>query len=337
MPHFAKPFYREGRKRWCVQIDGKQINLGPDKDEAFRKYHEIMAARGQEPKHAPLPTSLHAVTVIDLLLDWCQKHREERTYQWYLDYLQSFAKTLPYGLLVTDLKPYHVEGWLDANPGWTTGRRGAITAVMRALNWAVKQGRIDKNPLRGIEKPAAGRRTTVITGQEVKEFLAKERDQEFIDLVTVAWETGCRPHEILTVEARHFDRERRCWIFPPEEAKGKRSWRVVYLTDTAFAITEKLAALHPAGPIFCNTDGDPWTPNSVNSRFEKRKKKTGRRWSLYAIRHSFATAALQQGVDAITTANLLGHADLTMLKKFYAHVDKNGRHMHEAAKKAARS
>ena len=43
MPHFPKPFFRTGRGVWYVEIDRRQINLGPDRDEAFRHYHELMA------------------------------------------------------------------------------------------------------------------------------------------------------------------------------------------------------------------------------------------------------------------------------------------------------
>jgi hypothetical protein len=35
MTHFPKPFCRPARSLWYVQIDGKQINLGADKTEAF--------------------------------------------------------------------------------------------------------------------------------------------------------------------------------------------------------------------------------------------------------------------------------------------------------------
>ena len=43
MPHFPKPFYRKSRGRWYVEIGGKQVNLGPEKEAAFRRYHELMA------------------------------------------------------------------------------------------------------------------------------------------------------------------------------------------------------------------------------------------------------------------------------------------------------
>ena len=43
MPHYPKPFFRAPRGLWYVQLDGRQVNLGPDRDEAFRRYHDLMA------------------------------------------------------------------------------------------------------------------------------------------------------------------------------------------------------------------------------------------------------------------------------------------------------
>lgn len=37
MPHFPKPFFKERRGIWYVEIDRKQYNLGPDKDQAFEQ------------------------------------------------------------------------------------------------------------------------------------------------------------------------------------------------------------------------------------------------------------------------------------------------------------
>jgi len=43
VPHYPKPFFLAPRGLWYVQLDGHQINLGPDRDEAFRRYHDLMA------------------------------------------------------------------------------------------------------------------------------------------------------------------------------------------------------------------------------------------------------------------------------------------------------
>ena len=43
MARFSKPFFKKARGVWYVEIRRKQINLGPNREEAFRKYHELMA------------------------------------------------------------------------------------------------------------------------------------------------------------------------------------------------------------------------------------------------------------------------------------------------------
>ena len=108
-------------------------------------------------------------------------------------------------------------------------------------------GLIEANPVRSLEKPKAGRRDHVITAEQFETILVLVKDEEFRDLLTVCWETGCRPQEVLSVEARHVDLEGGCWVFPVDESKGKKHQRIVYLTDTALEITRRLMAAHPAG------------------------------------------------------------------------------------------
>ncbi|CAN5702389.1 hypothetical protein BH23PLA1_BH23PLA1_41280 [soil metagenome] len=270
---FPKPFYRTARKAWFVQVGGKQIKLGPDRDAAFRRYHELM---GQPEAPSPPADSASVVGVFDAFLDWCLKHKAGRTYDWYRGYLESFARTLPAGLGTARLKPFHVQQWLDANPGWKTGKQGAIIAVQRAFNWAVRMGLIEANPVRSLEKPRAGRREHVISVEQFRTIREIVRDEEFRDLLTVCWETGCRPQEVLSVEARHVDLEGGSWVFPADEAKGKKHQRVVYLTDAALEITRRLMAARPTGPLFRNTDGLPWSPSALNCRFARLRLALGR-------------------------------------------------------------
>ena len=273
MPHFPKPFFRAPRGLWYVQVDGRQVNLGSDRDEAFRQYHDLMA-RGRDQLKAPAGDLV--VAILDAFLGWCQKHRAPRTYDWYRDYLQSFARSIPRDLVVERLRPIHVQQWVDAQPGWRSGKRGAITAVQRAFNWAAKMGLIAASPVRHVEKPRAGRRDVVVTPEEYDWILGQVKDEQFRDLLVVCWETGCRPQEILAVAARHVQLDGGRWVFPPDEAKGKKSHRVVYLTDRALAITRRLTALQPDGPLFRNTDGKPWHPYALNCRFARLRLTHGR-------------------------------------------------------------
>ncbi len=37
--HVPKPFYRKSRDTWYVEIDGRQVNLGKDREVAFQRCH----------------------------------------------------------------------------------------------------------------------------------------------------------------------------------------------------------------------------------------------------------------------------------------------------------
>jgi site-specific recombinase XerD len=111
---------------------------------------------GETPQ-AARPSDTRVVAILDLFLDYSQKHKALRTYQWYRDFLQDFSDM--FGLLkIGDLKPFHITRWVDAHPDWAGARWGAITAVKRAFNWAVDEGLIRDNPIKKVKKPVMRRR-----------------------------------------------------------------------------------------------------------------------------------------------------------------------------------
>jgi integrase len=327
VPHFPKPYFREKRNNWYVQIRDHEHTLGPDKDAAFQKYHELMAA-GEEPEQA---TSNLAVAILDAFLEWVQHHQEVRTYDFHKMHLTTFAKSLPRGMLVAQLKPFHVTQCMDAQTTWGANtKNGFCRSVCRAFNWAVKQGLIEKSPVNGVEKPPTERREDVVTPEEFEAFLALYPDQPFRDVLITAWDTGCRPQELTRVEARHVDHEGKRWIFTVKSSKGKRKPRIVYLTERSYEITKRLCQEQPTGKLFRNRDGEPWSKHTINRRFLRKKKRLGRKICLYIFRHSFATRLLLAGVDPMVVATLLGHANTNMLANHYSHLYKNPDHLRRA-------
>ncbi|HEX8199235.1 MAG TPA: hypothetical protein VF590_02020, partial [Isosphaeraceae bacterium] len=276
MPRFPKPFFKKSHQSWYVQIDGRQVRLGPDRDAAHRRYHELMAAG---PKVEPPPSrtsSPRLVDIFDHFLAFCRDQRAPDTYEWYRWRLQMFTDEIASGLTVATLKPFHLDDWLGKHPAWASGtKNGMCRAVQRALRWAERRGRIERSPIAHYEKPRLGRRTIVVTPAQFEEMLECVPQQEFRDLIVATWETAARPQESLVVEARHVDLENNRWVFPPEESKVDRWPRVVYLSPVAIEITRRLMLLHPSGPLFRNSNGDPWTTFSVNCAFIRLQTTIG--------------------------------------------------------------
>ena len=204
------------------------------------------------------------------------------------------------------------------------------------MHWAEEQGYVDRSPLAHMRKPACGRREQVVSRTEYDALLGRTADQQFKDLVTVTWETACRPQESLRVEARHVDLADERWVFPPSESKGKRTPRVVYLTPVALEVTRRLMREHPEGLLFRNLNGQPWTSCATNCRFQRAQKTVGAKLSLYALRHTWINRMLLSGVDAFTVAVLAGHSDPSMLAKHYAHLSQAPGFLLDQARRASR-
>lgn len=333
-----QPFFRKDRQLWYVQIDGKQYNLGPDEEAAWQRYHELMAARTRAtPVIGPAQPVL---AVLEAFMEYLFRERSARTYEFYQRLLKSFRHSIPTGLTVEQLLPAHVTDWVAKHPSWSAStRHGAIHAVKRAFRWAEREGRIDRSPVANAEAPSPTRREAIISPEQWPHVLGAATDQQFRDLLAFLWETGARPQEASHVEARHFGEQHSRIVFPASESKGKKFPRVIYLTPAALEVVKRLCGQWPAGKIFRMPDGRPWNRNAIRCRF-RRQRVNGRvkvkvpGVCCYAIRHSYATNALQRGVDPITLAVLMGHADVSMIAKVYQHLTANPKFLLDAARKA---
>ncbi len=386
MARRPKPWYRKSRQAWFVTINGTQHNLGPEKEEAYDCFYQLM----RQPRGRTVsPQSLAAI--IDVFLEWVERNRSTHSYEWYRYRLQRFIERYP-DLRAADLRPFHVQTWADSYTLSVTSRRNYLRSVKRCMRWAKVQGYLDLNPIGDMEVPRAESRTICISQAEFDVLMSHVRNDAFADLLTVTWETGCRPQESLRVEARHVDVANQRWVFPKSESKMKRMTRVVYMTDTAMQIVRRRMLTYPEGPLFRNTNGKPWTKYSVSCSFLKLQVRMGKdemklrgedisdesiaklvptlkparkcngtktsksgaemrceakrkliykrasqlapKYSLYALRHSWATNALKNGVDSLTVAILMGHEDPSTLAKVYQHLSLNPRHLLEQARRA---
>ena len=68
---------------------------------------------------------------------------------------------------------------------------------------------------------------------------------------------------------------------------------------------------------------------------DKLARRVAPRYSLYDLRHSWSTHALENGVDALTVAILMGHKDPSTLARTYQHLSHNPQHLLEQAQQAA--
>jgi integrase len=263
--------------------------------------------------------------VITAYWQWYQANRAETTCVTAKIVLDSFQSYIPKHLKATDLRPYHVESWLQTTNSRSPSTINArITFLIGMMNWARRFGYIDANPLDGMDKPTPRIRQDFIPPDRFRELIGHAKKQPFRDFLTVMLDSGARTEEMFKFEAKHFEAKRRRFVLPIIDSKGKRKSRVVYLPDDAYSIVQRLAAKYPSGPLFRNTRGWPWNKDSINCQF-RRLKRLMKMPGLCAtvLRHSFAHYRLTSGQDSLTVSKLMGHADGRMLARRYGHLEES--------------
>lgn len=323
-----KPFFRTSKNCWYLQVGKRQISLGPDKKMASQRYHEIMSDR------ETLTSETATIeTLFEHYLDWVENNRKPGTYGKIRTNLSRFAAYIGKSKRASTLTGSDLSDWVESESSWgPTTRNEAIGSVVRAYNWAVGKRYLTRNYVRNVpNRPQRKRRETILSQDDWREVLKHVRDQAFQDFLTFMWETGCRPKEARTLEARHVNIEAGLIIFPPSESKGERHERVIYATESTLVIVKRRIEQFPKGALLRNSRGRPWTKDALNCRFRRLKKKIGKPIFAYALRHSYATQGLVDGVDSVTLSQLMGHKDVSTLAKNYAHLSKRADYLRQQA------
>jgi len=332
---FPKPFFRQSKDAWYLQIGKRQISLGRNREEAFRRYQEISLhefGSFATPKQSSKATKL--IELFDLFLEWAQTHTS--SYNWYRHFLQKFASK--YGQLsLHELKPFHVTRWLSGHSWGNTTQNKAISILKRGLNWALEQGLITTNPLAKLKKPREDRRSRILEPREHSLIMSEVKDEEFRQYLTALHETGARPGEITRITAADVDLERGVWILDKHKTwKHTGKPRIIYLNDAMQQLSRSLCEKFPSGALFRNSRGLAWSKNAVRIRFRNLRKKLPQLKDVvaYTYRHTFTTEALQNGVGVAQVAELLGHTNTNMVMQHYSHLSERQDYLRRMAEMA---
>ena len=345
-----KPYYWKKRGGWYVKDD--QLNnvfLAVDEAEAYSIWNEW---RQNGLVDSP---SLAFMVIADLFLcavdpDAEKPGREAITKEHFVNlkrYLNSFCAEVG-RMSWRELKPHHVNGWLRKRKSWgPSSERLAIACVKRALNWAVAEGYIDRNPLASVTRPTAVSRDVEISDRDHALLMesgdngreSNARAACFRPVLIALKHTGQRPGSICRVDVGDVLDDGSAWVIGEHKTRKKTGRPlVVHLSPCMQTLTKILKADREDGPLFRNSLGQRWKSNAIGCRFKRLRKKLGLPESAiaYAYRHSFATNALVNGVDVATVAELLGHGDIQMIQKVYGHLARKSEHLKAAAAKAVK-
>ena len=203
-----------------------------------------------------------------------------------------------------------------------------------ALKLAQEQRIILTNPAEGCALPKVEHREMkTLPVEQLQSFLREAKDSGVFELYYLELATGLRRGELLglkweDIDLEHGDLRVRRQIaringrVVEAPLKTKNAYRTLPLAeDTISILKEQKKKVGNSPWVFPSATGGPISPDSVLHMLHRVLKRAGLpQVRFHDLRHTFATLALQNGVDIKTVSGMLGHFSAGFTLDTYAHV-----------------
>lgn len=275
--------------------------------------------------------------IVEMFLDYLrfERNRSALTIQSYradLEAFETYFKGIDLYLSWDNLDEDVIRGWVEemmdrGNLASSVNRR--LSAVRSLYRYALSRNLVRRDPAHGLHGPKCGK--------PLPQFLREEEMNRLFDvmewgtdynnvrtrtLLLVFYETGLRRSELVSLDDTSVDLDNR-----QIRVLGKRNKeRVVPFGEELAAALRKYISVRDANvcrdgkAFFVEPDGRRIT--GIHVYRDVRKALSGvctlKKRSPHVLRHSFATAMLNNGADLESVQKLLGHEKLSTTE-IYTH------------------
>ena len=203
-----------------------------------------------------------------------------------------------------------------------------------AYNLAMEQNLVSKNPTQGCALPKVEHKEMkTLTADQLSAFFQEAMDSGVYELYYLDLATGLRRGELLGLKwtdvdfqhgalkiQRAISRQNGKVVEAP--LKTKNAYRTLPLSaDAIDVLAQQRRKTGNSEWVFPSPTGGPMSPDSVLHMLHRVLKRAGLpKVRFHDLRHTFATLALQNGVDVKTLSGALGHYSAGFTLNTYTHV-----------------
>jgi len=160
----------------------------------------------------------------------------------------------------------------------------------------------------------------ILNRSELKELFSTPKLLKHRVVLSLIYSAGLRGREVINLKIADIDFERK--TIHIRQSKYKKDRIVPLSPSLAKGLKKYLQAEHPHTWFFNGKQiGSQYSSKGLSWIMRETLKKTSikKQVSLHALRHSYATHLLEEGLNIVTLKNLLGHATITTTM-IYLHV-----------------
>ena len=206
--------------------------------------------------------------------------------------------------------------------------------IASAMKLAKEQRLIVADPTEGCALPKLEHREMkTLPVEQLTSFLREAKDSGVFEMYYVELATGLRRGELLGLKWEDIDLEKGNLRVKRQVSringevveaplKTKNAYRALPLAEDTIQVLKQQRKKTGSSPwVFPSPTGGPISPDSVLHMLHRVLKRAGLpKVRFHDLRHTFATLALQNGVDIKTVSGMLGHFSAGFTLDTYAHV-----------------
>ena len=211
--------------------------------------------------------------------------------------------------------------------------RNINQVISSAMDFAVAQKIIPENPCKAVALPKVEHKEMqTIPAEQLQAFLQEAKATGVYEMYYIELATGLRRGELLGLKWTDIDWKNGIIKVRRQVArvdgqiveaplKTKNSYRAVTISQQAIEVLKQQKEKTNDEYMFPSPNGGPISPDSVNNMLKRVLARAGiPKVRFHDLRHTFATIALQNGVDIKTVSGMLGHFSAGFTLDTYAHV-----------------
>lgn len=215
--------------------------------------------------------------------------------------------------------------------------RSRIDKIYMTLKQAFERAEIDekikKTPVKGIRKPnVSDKPRRILTREERAALLRVAEYNDHGAWILTMLMMGLRPSETAMLQGFDVNHKRK-----ELHVRGTKSYSADRYIPIPSDLWEYFSQFHGDEYIFTTTGGKSLTTKTIRRWWESYKHQIDIEMGatvyrnqivesviddgivLYSLRHTFGTDCVTAGIDALTLAKLMGHADIRTTNKYYVH------------------